>query len=312
MVKTLDKFWEYAEKVGQRFKCKFCKKDFPGGAARVKSHLSGIKGRDIASCLPVPEEVQAAAVLVIGNTEVSADGNGNKKQRNQSSTGSVVFEGEITSVRENSNLQQTSIPRMMDRKDKDAVDMKVALCFFQNNIAFNVIQTQGFIEMVKAIADYGIGYMLPSYSTLRTKLVVNTRASVEQYVNIVKDSWSITGCTLMSDIWTDMKRRSFINVVAYSPKGAVFLKSVERSGEQNTGLFIREILMPVIEEIGPENVVQIFTDNASNYGLSCNLIMEEYPHIIKTKCAAHGVQLLFDDIYETVDWVKDIFLKARK
>ncbi|XP_026385177.1 uncharacterized protein LOC113280814 [Papaver somniferum] len=306
MTKIKDKFWEYAEKLNNRFKCKYCKRDFPGGVARVKSHLSGIKGRDIAVCAQVPEEVQASAVIAVGEAGVNVSGT----KRAKSSSGSV---GEsIVSVCEEPRLQQTSIPAMLSKKDKDAVDMKVALCFFLNNIAFNVIQTTGFIEMIKAVSEYGIGYSLPSYSTLRTKLVVNTKADVERYVNEVKESWSLTGCTIMSDIWTDMKKRSFINVIAYSPKGAVFLKSVERSGESNTGLFIREVLLPVIEEIGAENVVQIVTDNASNYGLACNLIMEEYPHIIKSKCAAHGVQLLFEDIYDSVDWVKDIFLKARK
>ncbi|KAI3855852.1 hypothetical protein MKX03_004752, partial [Papaver bracteatum] len=210
------------------FKCKYCKRDFSGGVARVKSHLSGIKGRDISVCVQVPEEVQAAAVIAIGEAGVTVSGT----KRDRSSTVSV---GESSvSVSEEPTLQQTSIPAMLSKKDKDAVDMKVALCFFLNNIAFNVIQTPGFIEMIKVVSDYGIGYSLPSYSTLRTKLVVNTKADVERYVNEVKESWSLTGCTIMSDIWTDMKKRSFINVVAYSPKGPVFLKSVERSGEPNT------------------------------------------------------------------------------
>ncbi|XP_026442370.1 uncharacterized protein LOC113341868 [Papaver somniferum] len=241
MTKIKDKFWEYAEKLNNRFKCKYCKRDFTGGITRVKSYLSCIKGRDIAVCAQVPEEVQALAVIAVGETGVTVSGN----KRDRSSTERV---GESS------------------------------------------VSTPGFIEMIKAVSDYGIGYLLPSYSTLRTKLVVNTKADVERYVNEVKESWSLTGCTIMSDIWTDMKKQSFINVVAYSPKGKVFLKSVERSGEPNTGLFIREVLLSVIEDIGVENVVQIVTDNASNYGLACNLIMEEYSHIIKSKCAAHGVQ----------------------
>ncbi|XP_026429824.1 uncharacterized protein LOC113326282 [Papaver somniferum] len=232
MTKIKDKFWEYAEKLNNRFK--------------------------------LPEEVQASAVIAIGEARVNVSGT----KRAKSSTGSV---GRAV-----------------------------------------LVSTTGFIEMIKTVSEYGIGYSLPSYSTLRTKLVVNTKADVERYVNEVKESWSSTGCTIMSDIWTDMKKRSSINVIAYSPKGAVFLKSVERSRESNTCLFIREVLLPVIEEIGAENVVQIVTDNASNFGLACNLIMEEYPHIIKSKCDAHGVQLLFEDIYDSVDWVEDIFLKARK
>ena len=29
-----DQFWEHAEKLNGRFKCKFCKNEYPGGASR--------------------------------------------------------------------------------------------------------------------------------------------------------------------------------------------------------------------------------------------------------------------------------------
>ena len=59
----------------------------------------------------------------------------------------------------------------------------------------------------------------------------------------------------MSNIWIDMKGRSFINVVAYSPKGPVFLKSFEMSSHRSNGSFLRDLLLSVTEEIGPKNVV---------------------------------------------------------
>ncbi|MCL7044743.1 hypothetical protein MKW94_026952 [Papaver nudicaule] len=196
-------------------------------------------------------------------------------------------------------------------KNKEMVDMKVAHCFIANNIPFNVIQTPTCIAMAKAISDYGVGYVLPSYSTLRGKLVPDSKTEVEAYIEKVKESWSVTGCTLMSDIWTDVKRKSFLNVVAYSPKGDVFLKSFERSDHRNTGVYIRDTLMSVIDEVGADNVTQIVADNASNYNLAGRLIMADHPHIIKTKCAAHGVQLLLEDYYKKVGWVKAIYNKAK-
>ena len=62
-----DKFWEYADNVDRQFKCQFCQKEYPGGIFRVKSHLSGQTGRDIMVCQSVPDEVQALAVIVIGD-----------------------------------------------------------------------------------------------------------------------------------------------------------------------------------------------------------------------------------------------------
>ena len=53
-----DQIWKHAEKRNGRFQCKFCNKEFPGGATRIKSHLAGLKGHDIAICNSVSEEVR--------------------------------------------------------------------------------------------------------------------------------------------------------------------------------------------------------------------------------------------------------------
>ena len=98
-----------------------------------------------------------------------------------------------------------------------------------NNISFNVVQTLAFIRFVQGVAEYGHGYKLPSYSTLRTKLIPNSRIEVEEYISDVKKSWVTTGCTLMSDIRSDMKQRAFINIIAYSLGGAVFMRSIDVS-----------------------------------------------------------------------------------
>ena len=52
-----DKFWEYANNLDQRFKCKFCQKKYPSGISRVKSHLFGQTGRDIMVCSSVSDEI---------------------------------------------------------------------------------------------------------------------------------------------------------------------------------------------------------------------------------------------------------------
>ena len=55
--------------------------------------------------------------------------------------------------------------------DKTDVDKLLAKLFVLNNIYFNAIQTQLFIDLVKALYEFGTTYKLPSFSTLRTKLI---------------------------------------------------------------------------------------------------------------------------------------------
>lgn len=78
-----------------------------------------------------------------------------------------------------------------------------------------------------------------------------------------KDEWKKTGCTIMSDGWTDRKRRSICNFLVNSPKGTVFLTSVDTSSMSKTAEKVFEMLNDIVEKVGEENVVQVVADNAS-------------------------------------------------
>ncbi|XP_031284494.1 uncharacterized protein LOC116143207 [Pistacia vera] len=254
MVRKKDKIWEHVEELqGNKWKCKFCQKVFSGGAYRIKAHLSGITGHDVEIYSKVNHETQGS-------------------QRRQS---------------------QASLLEINKKKEKEFVDKMLAKCFVVNNIAFNVVQTGAFGEFFKAVAEYGATYKLPSYSTLRTKLIPESRKGVDEYVAMVKHSWdtSRSGCT-MSDIWIDIRHRSFINLVAYLPAGAVFIKSLDVSRERKTGIYLKEIVVSVIESIGQEHVVQFITDNGSNFTSAGDMLIGLYPRMYKTRCVAHGIQLL--------------------
>ncbi|KAI5054836.1 hypothetical protein GOP47_0029981, partial [Adiantum capillus-veneris] len=64
-----------------------------------------------------------------------------------------------------------------------------------------------------------------------------------------------------------------------------------------------------IKEIGPSNVIQVITDNASNCASMAKKLEAEYPHIVWTPCASHCIDLLLEDIGD-LPWVKDILSQA--
>ncbi|KAF5186430.1 hypothetical protein FRX31_023982 [Thalictrum thalictroides] len=101
-MKKKDKFWDYAEELKGRFLCKFCQKHFPGGVARLKSHLSKQTGRDNAICEKVTEDVQAAALLAIGG--VSAQSNKRKSQDFSSTSKEIIVVIDVD--QSSSKLQQ--------------------------------------------------------------------------------------------------------------------------------------------------------------------------------------------------------------
>ncbi|KAL5710007.1 hypothetical protein ACHQM5_020622 [Ranunculus cassubicifolius] len=312
MVRQKDKFWEYAEDLKGRFLCKFCQKNYSGGIARVKSHLSRLQGRDIAICNSVPEDVQALALVAVRGKD-----NPYKKRKAAQALTNIKGNGldfPTTSSAPDSfppQKDQASLLHKKDSenstdKDKETVDRMVAQAFLVNNIAVDVIQSPSFIAMVKSIADFGSGYTLPSCTTLCTKLLMDARKEVDEYVSAVKGSWSLTGCTLMSDTWSNMKDCSFTNVIAYSPKGAVLLKSYVTDNR----LLLQDILLPIIAEIGSENVVQIIVNDSDNESAK-DLVTEMYPHIYRTQCASRGIHLLLEDIYKEVEWIRIVVNEAK-
>ena len=81
MGRKRDGFWDYAEKLGGNFKCKFCGQVFPGGATRIKAHLARVPGHDIAACeANVPQELQK---------EAQATQKANKKLKSASTSSSA-------------------------------------------------------------------------------------------------------------------------------------------------------------------------------------------------------------------------------
>lgn len=64
-----------------------------------------------------------------------------------------------------------------------------------------------------------------------------------------------------------------------------------------------------IQEVGPQHVVQVVTDNASNCKLMGELVEAKYSHIVWTPCAAHSIDLMMEDIGE-LPWIMEVIDKA--
>ncbi len=57
----------------------------------------------------------------------------------------------------------------------------------------------------------------------------------------------------------------------------------------------------VVRELGPQHVVQIITDNGSNYKKACRLLRQEYPTIVWQPCVAHTINLMLKEVGKMPD-----------
>ena len=106
--------------------------------------------------------------------------------------------------------------------------------FYEFAIPFNVARSPYFINACAKIADFGKGYVPPSSEAIRTTLLKRSKERVTNKLLKIKESWKETGCTILSDGWSDMNNRPLINVLVYSPKGVLFLKVIDASGHKKT------------------------------------------------------------------------------
>ncbi|GKU89252.1 hypothetical protein SLEP1_g3416 [Rubroshorea leprosula] len=172
----------------------------------------------------------------------------------------------------------------------------IARFFYQNGISFNVARSESFKLMVEAIEQYGKNLKPPNYHELRVSCLNKELEYTKKLMEYHKKQWPRYGVTIMSDGWTDKRQRSIINFLVNSPAGTMFVKSIDASAFLKSGEKLFELIDSVVEEIGEKHVVQLVTDNGSNYVLAGKLLEEKRKHIFWTPCAAHCIDLILEDV----------------
>lgn len=150
--------------------------------------------------------------------------------------------------------------------------------------------------MLEGVGRYGPGYTPPLPQQIAGPILNKEVLNIDELRQKHELEWAKRGCTLMSDGWTDRRGRSIINFLLNSAIGTFYLKSIDCTTDTKTGEFIANGLSEVIDQIGSEKIIQVCTDNASNYVLAGSILMDKYPHLFWTPCAAHVLDLALEDI----------------
>ena len=138
--------------------------------------------------------------------------------------------------------------------------------------------------------------------------VEKTNLIVEEH----KLFWKKYGCTIMTDGWTDRKRRTILNFLVNSPRGTVFLKSIDACDICKTADKIFKMVDDIVEEVGEEDVIQIVTDNAANYKAAGELLMQKRKKLYWTPCAAHCIDLMLEDFEKKIPLHHDTIANGKK
>ncbi|KAE8703419.1 hypothetical protein F3Y22_tig00110469pilonHSYRG00008 [Hibiscus syriacus] len=184
------------------------------------------------------------------------------------------------------------------RKDlKDKACKEIARWFYDAGLPFNTASYDSFHIAMEAVAQFGPGFKPPSMHELRVPLLKNEVESTQNELKDYKKEWALKGCSILSDGWRDSTvQKDIVNFLVNSPKGSVFLKSLDVSEIKKDANTLFRMLDDMVEEIGEENVLQVVTDNASNYVKAGMMLEATRAHLYWTPCAAHCIDLMLEDI----------------
>ncbi|XP_059638766.1 uncharacterized protein LOC132281045 [Cornus florida] len=81
-----------------------------------------------------------------------------------------------------------------------------------------------------------------------------------------------------------------------SVNGPMFLKAVNCEGEFKDKFFISELIKETIQEVGPDDVVQVITDNTPVCRSAGLLVEVQFPKLFWTPCVVHTLNLALKNI----------------
>ncbi|CAI7920003.1 unnamed protein product [Closterium sp. NIES-54] len=263
------------EGKAQQYECKYCFNVFTNAAIRCAQHLSswkGMKRREVTLCKEAPQDVRKKM-----RTKYEKLAAANEEKRRATSAA-------VAAVQAGSGKRHIT-----DYFEGDAAAAKpdahegLALMFAACRIPEITINHPLFVNAMLLVNRAG-----PGYGPMG-----------------IKTSWKKTGVTIASDMMKDKCGRAQANVLLINDSGTVFKEAIDCSMKRKTGGYVAGILQPMVEEVGPENVVAFCMDGGSNYAVAVQELIAKWPHIQQVPCATHVMDLLQEAVGK-MGWAKGV------
>jgi hypothetical protein len=139
-------------------------------------------------------------------------------------------------------------------------------------------------------------YLPPSYHDIRKRLLNETKHKIKaQIVERTKMFIRTYGATLAVDGWSSVNNHLLLNMMCVSPVGEEFLGAIDTSDHMKDAVYIADLIKRYLIEVGPENIVQVCTDNASVMRKAVSIVPQQWPHLYFHGCMARALNLLLQD-----------------
>ncbi|KAK8553867.1 hypothetical protein V6N12_030848 [Hibiscus sabdariffa] len=250
------------------FLCNFCSKITKGGEYLMKQHLVG-GFKNVTKCPQCPEHIREEVKNFMLKKEEVKTTNlmssqdfsyGADDQEEEDELEMFDSSGPNSSKRSRKLLpkktrtkgpmdmfvaakanphKEGSVQVAFDKQLREKTCRAIAKFFYDVRIAFNAATYRSFKQMCEAIGQYGHGLKVPSMHELRVPLL---KKDVDD-----------------TKIVMEGQQKGQLS------EGYVFIKSVDVSEIVKDVDLLYRLLDDMVEQVGEQNVIQVVTDNASNY-----------------------------------------------
>nr|XP_015645954.1 uncharacterized protein LOC107281601 [Oryza sativa Japonica Group] len=162
------------------------------------------------------------------------------------------------------------------KQARQAIGESWARFFFTAGIPGRNADNPYFVSAVRETQKWGESVPSPTGNEIDGKYLDSTEKDVKKQFDRFKKDWDEYGVTIMCDSWTGPTSMSVINFLIYCNGIMFFHKSIDATGQSQDANFVLKEIRKVVREIGSEHVVQIITDNGSNYKKACKLLRDKF------------------------------------
>ncbi|XP_026283744.2 uncharacterized protein LOC113210127 [Frankliniella occidentalis] len=291
-----------------RAECKFCRKKYAPNTTRQKQHI-------LNECKLVPQSVKMrhSEAFSLAAVEEAVDNPGSNnvgpgvcaRPASATPSASSTTGSESSRASGEPTRRSASMVRFVDQlgvTEKKTLDEALARAMYASGTPLSTFENPYWKAFFAALRP---SYKLPSRTPLAKtlldrefeKCVSSNKAKIEnaQFLGIMTDSF------------TNIRQESVIDIVVTTPSPVLY-KQIFRRTERETGEFVGDEILKVMNEIGPDKFWIFVTDNASNMQVAWEKVTEEFGHVTAIGCAAHCWNLLFKDLVEAMS-VVDKYIK---
>ncbi|XP_010465099.1 PREDICTED: uncharacterized protein LOC104745530 [Camelina sativa] len=189
-----------------------------------------------------------------------------------------------------------------DRQDLllNKAQMCIGRFFYEHCVDLSAVDSPCFKEMMMAVGGGEMEPKIPDSRDLNGWMLQEALKEAKDYVKRSKDSWEITGCSILLDAWIDQKGRDLVSFVADCPAGPIYLKSFDVSDIKDNVTALLSLVNGLLEDVGVRNVTQIIACSTSGWVGELGKLYEDHDReVFWSASLSHCIELMLVNIVKT-------------